>query len=244
MLLFDSDAAAQAFSPSAPVFIRDLLVDLGFEAIMDEYTDQQPGYQFNFGDLVLRACQLTNLYLRPAFCFSGIISTTRTCEMVEFWLPLEMESYEQGVALISYNIGQSFTPLRPTPWLEQGRLWEEHLPGRRELRLHAQRPQCHVEAEWFRVAVKKLLEHGLKADDTQVFKVSFMAGVLKFDLFNQILVMPAQGKDWPETYYCLSTGLASLSKRTPSDGVSLGIWKDKLAIGGLQLSIRPEFLAE
>ena len=112
------------------------------------------------------------------------------------------------------------------------------------MRLYAQRPHCQVEAEWFRVAVKKLIEHGSKACNSQVFTVSFTAGVLKFALPNQILVMPAQGKDWSETYFGLSKRLAHISNRTPSEGICLGIWKGELAIGRSRVSIEPQYLAE
>ena len=198
MLLFDVDTTHPALDSGTHISTRDLLVALGFEDIVAKYTELQPGYQYHFGNFVLRASQVTGFYLRPEFFFSGIMSTPRTFGMVDFSLPLELESYEQGVALIAYNIGRGFTPATPTPWLSQGRLWEEHLPGRRELRLFAQRPHCHVDAEWFRVAVKKLIAYGDKADDTSTLKASFAAGVLKLELPGQCLVMPATGKDWPQ----------------------------------------------
>ena len=79
--------------------------------------------------------------------------------------------------------------------------------------------------------MKKLIDHGSKADDTQVFTLSFMSGVLRFTLPNQILFIPAQGKDWSETYVCLLKGLAHISNKTPSEGIHLGIWKSELVIG-------------
>jgi hypothetical protein len=66
-----------------------------------------------------------------------------------------------------------------------------------------------------------------------------MSGVLKFELPNQILVMPARGKVWSDRYVCLSKGLAHISNRTPSDGIGLGVWKGELAIGRSRLKIEP-----
>ena len=237
MPMFDLDATASSPPSSTRMSTRDLLVDLGFETVIAEYTNLQPGYQYDFGNFVLCASQVTGKYLQPEIFFTGNISTSREIRMVGFSVLLDVESYEQGVALIARNIGRNFTPTRATPWLSLGRMWEEHLPGRREARLHAQRPHCHVEAEWFRVAVKKLIDHGSKADDTQVFKVTFMSSVLKFELPNQILVMPARGKDWSDSYICLSKGLAHISNRTPSEGICLGIWKGELVIGRSHLRI-------
>lgn len=243
MPMFDLDATASSPPSSTRMSTRDLLVDLGFKAVIAEYTDQQPGYQYDFGNFILEASQVTGNSYQSEMYFAGIMSTERTHGMVEFSLLLDVESYEQGVALIAHNIGRHFNPTRATPWLSLGRMWEEHLPGRREARLYAQRPHCHVEAEWFRVAVKKLIKHGSKADDSHVFTVSFTSGVLRFTLPNQILVMPAQGKDWSETYVGLSKGLAHISNRTPSEGICLGIWKGKLAIGRSCVGIEPQLLA-
>ena len=237
MQSIDLDAGGLSPSSDTRVPTRDLLVDLGFEVVVAEYADQQPGNRYDFGNFVLEASQVTGKYFQSEIYFAGIISTPRELGMVEFSLPLDVQSYEQGVALIAFNIGRNFTPLRPTPWFEQGREWQDHLPGRREARLYAQRPQCHVEAEWFRVAVKKLIEHGSQADDTQVFKVSFISGVLKFELSSQSLVMPGTGNDWRDECICFSKGLVHLSKRTASEGIWLGVWKSQLAIGRLHLQI-------
>jgi hypothetical protein len=235
----DLDTAALSPALDTRMSTRELLVDLGFKAVVAEYADQQPGYQYDFGNFILEASQVTGKYFQSEIYFAGILSTAREHGTVEFSLPLYVESYEQGVALIAHNIGKRFIPIRVTPWLILGRMWEEHLPSRREMRLYAQRPQCHVEAEWFRVAVKKLMEHGSQANETQVFKVSFLSGVLKFELPSQNLVMPGTGKDWRDECICFSKGLVHLSKRTPSEGITLGVWKSHLSIGRLSLKIEP-----
>ncbi len=217
---------------------RDLLVELGFQAEVARYTDQQPGYRYDFGNLVLHASQVTNEYLRQTMLFTGTKFSPRSIGSVEFSLLLNVESYEQGVALIAYNLGQDFNPMKPTPWLLQGRIWEEHLPGRRELRRFQQRPQCNVEADWFRVAVKKLIAFGENAAEGDCFSVSFAGNVLTVVLPDQQLVMPATGKDWPQAYQCLASGLRHLPRRTPSIGVSVSIWDGYLTIGRLRLPVQ------
>jgi len=219
---------------------RELLIDLGFEAVVAKFTDQQPGYQYNFGNLVLKVSQVTNEYLRPVMHFTGVASTPRSIGMIEFSLLLDVESFEQGVAMIAFCLGRGFTPVRPTPWLDLGRSLEELLPGRRELRLFQQRPKCHVEAEWFRVAVKKLTSAGEAADPDSTLCASFMGDILKFELSGQCIAMPASGSAWPKSYTCPSPGLKHLSKRTPSVGIEVSIWDGRLAIGGLRLQLSPD----
>lgn len=237
MPMFDLEPNGSSLSSRTRISTRDLLVDIGFEPVIATYTDLQPGYRFNFGNFVLHASQVTSKYLRPEILFTGTIVTTRSISAVEFSLPLNVDSYEQGLALIAHGIGRSFIPLLPAPWLDQGRKWEEHLPGRHELRLYEQRPRCQVESKWFRVAVKKLIAIGETANVNDEFSVSYQDNVLRFDLSGQILVMPATGLAWSKTYRCREQGLKHISKRTPSNGISLSVWKDTLAIGRLQLPV-------
>jgi hypothetical protein len=225
------------FPAGQSVCTRDVLVNLGFESVLARFTDKQPGYRYDFGNLDLHASQATNLFGQQEILFTGVISMPRILGSVEFSLPLELESYEQGVALIAHNIGRAFVPEIPTPWLLLGRSWEEHLPGRRELVLYQRRPQCHVDADWFKVAVKKLVDAGEEAHEAETFSVSFLENVLKFDLSKTDLVMPAAGTSWTQTYVCLATGLKHLSRRTPSRGVSISVWENRLTIGRLQLQL-------
>ena len=222
--------------PSRRIKTRDLLEDLGFEPMVAQWTDQQPGYIYRCGSLDLQVSQVTSQYLRPEMQFTGTYLTPRTSGRVEFSLPMELESFEQGVALIAHNVGRQFIPVKNVPWLDLGRTLEDHLPGRRELQLFAKRPKCHIEAEWFRVAAKKLIAHGLAADETRQFNVSFVDHVVKFELGGETLVMPASGTAWTETYSCNVHGLRHLSKRTPSEGVDLGFWQGHFTIGKLRIA--------
>jgi hypothetical protein len=52
----------------------------------------------------------------------------RSVGQIEFEMPLTIDSFEQGVALISHAVGKEFDPLVHTPWLSDGRKWQDHLP--------------------------------------------------------------------------------------------------------------------
>lgn len=220
-----------------PIGIRDLLVDLGFQSEVAPYTDQQPGYVYRFGNFDLRAVQVTNEHLRPVMQFSGILSTPRSFGAVDFSLPMEVASREQGVALIAHNIGSRFVPSDPTPWLEQGRDWATHLPGRQGLELYGRRPQCHVDALWFRVAVKKLAAAGKMAETSERFSVTFRDGTLMLRLPGQAMPIPATGLPWHQTYECEVRGLADLPRRTSSSGIWISVWQGSLQIGNRKLPV-------
>lgn len=224
-------------SSSQSLKTSDLLLDLGFRPVVAQYAEEQPGYCYDFGNLRLVAARMTSIHLQQVMHFSGVTSSSRAVALVEFELPLALESYEQGVSIIAYNIGRQFTPLRATPWLDQGRAWEEHLPHRRQMREYEQRPQCRVEADWFRVAAKRLIAVGEAAETDAEFGVSYRNSVLKFELPGQILVMPAEGQSWTQVYRCRLQDLRGIRKRTPSRGVLLSVWEGRLEIGGVRLAV-------
>ena len=135
---------------------RSVFKTLGFQEDWEAITDQRPAYAYDFGNLQLSAAEVMNDYLRPCFHFGGVWQDSRSITMVDFVMPVEVESFEQGVAWISYGIGEKFKPRIPTSWLVDGRTWTDYLPWVRKTKAYARRPQCSVEKDWFRVATKKL----------------------------------------------------------------------------------------
>ncbi len=216
---------------------RDLLVSLGFKTVKVDITDEQPGYLYDFGNMKLLAAQVMSKYLFPVIRFSGVWSTSRSISEIAFESYLTVASYEEGVALIAYGIRKDFTPLRKTAWLDAGRTWEDHLPWKREMRRYEQRPQCHIEADWFRVAAKKLTALGQSSGDDETFSVYFVDQVITIESKGQKIAMPAAGPSWTESYRCRSQGLRHISKRTPSSGVTVSVWENYIHIGNLRLPL-------
>jgi hypothetical protein len=223
-----------------PVATRDVLERLGFTTYQADFADEQPGYQYNFGNLLLKAVQHNDLSMRRVMQFSGHMTTRNRFGVIDFSLPLEVVSFEQGVALIAHYLGRKFTPIRPTPWLELGREWEDLLPWRMKQILYDNRPTCHADADWFRVAVKKLVACGELADGSQQFEVSCIGGILKFKMDDQTVALPVNAADWPESYIGRTKLLARISKRTPSQGVPISVWEGRLIIGRISLELSGE----
>jgi hypothetical protein len=69
----------------------------------DGHTDQRPAYYYDFGNLRLTAAELTG-FGRPTFHFGGVWRGANSISMVDFDMPLEVESLEQGAAWIAYGI--------------------------------------------------------------------------------------------------------------------------------------------
>jgi len=208
---------------------RTILELLGFTEDWTAITDQLPGYRYHFGSWELTAAQVCDRYLRPVFYFGGVISTPRTISMVEFEIPLEVESFEQGVAWICYGIDRDYHPANPVPWLKQGRAWRSHLPWVRQMEAFNARPQCSVESEWFRVAAKKLRGLSETATEGELACFAFDGEILRIKACGSLLAMPATGKAWDRGYYIEALRLDFLPKRF-SSVIYLGIWEERLTI--------------
>ncbi|WP_137805888.1 hypothetical protein [Pseudomonas sp. G(2018)] len=218
---------------------RALLESLPFQEDYWTLTDRQPGYFYDFGNFRLEAVQLTNQYFRQVFVFSGVIANTRSLRMINFQLPVEVESFEQGVALIAHGLGADFVPDVPTSWLTDGRSWASHLPGVRERIAYSARPHCVVEKDWFRVALRKLLDIGGSTEADALVSIGFDGEVLRFSCNGKVVICPATGSSWDETYSIRATQLEHLPKRL-RDWVDVSIWKDRLTIGNRVWYLEPQ----
>jgi hypothetical protein len=87
---------------------RALFESLGFQEDWEAITDRRPAYYYDFGNLRLTAAEVMSQYLVPCFHFGEVCQGARSISMVDFEMPLEVESLEQGAAWIAYGIGEKF----------------------------------------------------------------------------------------------------------------------------------------
>jgi hypothetical protein len=166
----------------------------------------------------------------PVFLFLGVIRDVRSVGMVEFEMPLEVESLEQGVAWISYGVGADFQPRIPTPWLADGREWKDHLPWVREMKAYERRPQCTVKKDWFRAATKELLAVATAASESDLGWLVFDGEALRVSVCETTVIIPATGTAWDARYPIRAKQLVHLPKRL-TDPVVVSVWDAKLTIG-------------
>jgi len=208
---------------------REVFEKLGFEEVWGSITDQEPAYKYDFGNIELTAVQVTSMYFRPIFLLTGIASDKRSIREIDQQMPLEVESFEQGVAIIAYALGECHTT-KQIPWVERGRQWEEHLPWVQEIRKYENRPQCSVDREWFRIAAKKLRELAKHAKPGEMVAFEFDGEVLRIKTSGELFAMPAQGAGWDQKYQLQFSKLIFLPKRIMRDPVSFGVWEGNLTI--------------
>ncbi|HQS49582.1 MAG TPA: hypothetical protein PK706_24590 [Xanthobacteraceae bacterium] len=216
---------------------RDVLDLLGFEEDWTAMADELPAYAVDLGNIKFTVARQTNRFLRPVFTISGVAADRRTVKMISSELPLQVESYEQGVALLAHAIGADYEPEQPAEWLEQGRSWQHLLPWEREKAAYAARPACGFAREWFRVAGKRLRVLAEAAHPSDITTFSFDGQVLKIDAAGEILAMPAAGAAWDAMFAVSLCDLRALPKRLTFDPVSVEVWEGRLSIARLSLPL-------
>jgi hypothetical protein len=91
----------------------------------------KPAYRMRFGPHEVEALVLINRWFRESFMLCGTVNTGRTIGSIEGELPLEGETKEQGLALLSYFLASHVPEQFKPPWLRIGERMGMHLPWRR-----------------------------------------------------------------------------------------------------------------
>src|SRR5690606_39761063 len=94
-----------------------LLKDLGFTA-----SQAGTSLGYDFGNLALRATEGMNRWFQPCWTFGGVMKDSRKILPIEFEMPAEVETREQGIAWIAEHLNRAGHLLHKPDWLEQGRL--------------------------------------------------------------------------------------------------------------------------
>lgn len=227
-------------SKRSPVATGSLLRALGFRKDPEVLSDEPPGLSFNFGNFKLEAGQLMNRWLRPVITVGGVMTTDRTISLVHFEMPLDVESFEQGVALVTYCLdrhspGGAFKPASTVSWLDEGRRYRHLLPWEKEASAYAVRPHCYVEREWARLALRDLSEilKGTNEDSPVIFQ--FDGEVLTIRCSQKVIAAPAVGLPWPNRFSISASLLQGLPQRLGSE-VEVSVWDRKLQIGNRSYS--------
>lgn len=114
----------------------DLLKSLGFREDAQAVGFTPGCLSFDFGNLQISAVEGINRRFVDVVNLIGKTSSPRSWMFIEQELPTEFESYEQGVAWITWCLDgggtDRFEPLKPVNWLETGRKNFNLLPWLRE----------------------------------------------------------------------------------------------------------------
>lgn len=213
----------------------EVLRSLGFASDSSVISDPPGGLAVNFGDMTLKASVCTNRRFQPIILLSGVMRTPRTIVEVSCEMPREVESWEHGIAWVTWcldkHAGGTYQPALPVAWLEPGRQYSHLLPWERERAAYAARPRCQVDREWGRVAIRKLAEVVAITEDDVPASLHFDGELLKIRCGDSLIAVPASGTPWASCYTVRMGALRRLPKRLSGTSVEFSIWNATLTIG-------------
>lgn len=204
-----------------------ILREIGFTEI------EETTFKWDFGNGKLTAMDCLGLRSGHAVYLSGFVITPRTTTEIDYALPLSVELFEQGLALLACAC-RHCSPARPTPWLAKGLQLEEHLPWVRQQKEDEARglasPQCWVPRDWFRLASRALREAAqiASADDRAAFVLDGPG--LRIEFGKNVLILPAEGRARPLRVYVDLNRMSGLPKRLMMDPGPLRVLENKLSI--------------
>lgn len=188
------------------------------------------GLQFDFGNCKLKSIEGMTPQFFYGITFLGYWKTNRSIGQIHFSLPLEVESYEQGIALMAYYLRHTVLDVKPK-WLIEGLALSVLLPWEIERKKYRENPRAMIEHEWFRILVKKLLEASYNSTEVDVTTFSFDGAILQIVCNGINIVCAATGKKWQSTATVKTKSLNFLPKRVSKKNFQIYIWQDKLHIG-------------
>ena len=125
------------------VLLQNILIELGFKHDGEFFV-------FDFGNCQIKGAQIINFSFARVFHFFGYYVNARSGAFIDFQVPIEAESFEQGVAFIAYYLRNHHFSIMPG-WLAEGLTWQFHLPWVREQIEYENTPKASVDREWFKI---------------------------------------------------------------------------------------------
>ncbi len=222
---------------ATPVATWDALQTLGFEPDPKVYSEQQAGLSCDFVSFQLTAGRMMNLEMRETWQFSGVVATPRTVAMIDFEMPLQVESVEQCAAWVAWHLqrdlprDEKLVARAKQSLVILGLQHQATLPWVRRQAEYAARPQCDVERSWMRQAFKALAEHISTAGPADKISIRFDGAVLAFHGQGWTVPVPAGGEAWPDQYEIKAGDFNSFPARLMQTVIVVSIWEGKLTIG-------------
>jgi hypothetical protein len=228
---------SRATSDEATFPTWDLLRSLGFQPDSTVvHSDICPGLSLDFGNLKLSAVVVVSPYSGEIVLLSGVLRTPRSLAQMEFELPRKVESLKKCAAWIVWHLdqrseGRVFRPARLVGWIDEGRQNQSLLPWVMSRAEHEARPQCTVQRDWLRLALKALTEHVASLADNNVVVFSFDGSVFSIRSDKKVIAFPGEGLPWTVCFRVEARALRRPPKRLMQECIGVSVWKSRIEFG-------------
>lgn len=193
------------------------------------FIEKNDYYFYKLDELQVKARQVTDFGFYEVYYFSGAISREREYKELSFAIPEFVNSYEEGLALLSYYLKDNKLQ-KKTSWISHGLLLEKHLPWYKEREDFKNRPKLTIQSGWIRSTFKQIREIAEKSNEKDVTIFSFDGKYLKI-VCNEInFQFYAIGNAWESDVKVYTKKLIFLPKRIPNYEISISFYKNSLNI--------------
>lgn len=204
--------------------LGDILKKLGFQFDGQVFT-------FDFSNCKLQGAKIYNSRFQQVFDFYGYYVNQRTASFIEFQVPAEVESFEQGVAFLAYYLQNSHLSIRPD-WLADGLSWQFQLPWVRDQLEYENLPKAMIDRDWFKLIVNKIIILAKNTNDDDLTTFSFDGEILRIICNNEKIICAATGQAWLSSISVKTGSLKRLPKRIKKNGIfRIYIFRNKLHVG-------------
>jgi hypothetical protein len=214
-----------------------LLPSLGFQPDSTVvFSDIRPGLSLDFGNFKLSAVALVSPYSGEIVLFSGVLETPRTLGEIQFELPRQVKSLKQCAAWIVWNLDQhssrgTFRPARHVGWIDEGRQNQGLLPWVMSRAEYEARPQCTVQRDWLRLALKTLGKHLASLPDDGIVVFSFDGSVFSIRCNKKVIAFPGEGLPWTVCFRVEAKTLRRSPRRLMREQIDVSVWESRIRFG-------------
>jgi hypothetical protein len=220
----------------ATVPTMNLLRHLGFQPDPRVISDEGPGLSFDFGNFELHASCCVNLRCDEIVLFTGVLSTPETLADVLFEMPRTVKSIRQCAAWIVWSLDQHadqrfFRPTKLVGWLEEGRKNQRLLPWAMSIAEYDARPQCRVQRDWLRLALRTLGQYLVPSSDNADVVFNFDGSILSIRFDKKVIALPGEGLPWEVRFRVEARSLRRLPRRLMGEYIDVSIWESRISLG-------------
>jgi hypothetical protein len=225
----------------SPISTIDLLIKLDFKYGANPAFSNDSALTYNFGNGYICATQTLNDRFEDVMALQGYYIGSRAAGEIVSEMPLQVESFYQGIAYLANAVGK-YAELKKKPiWYTEGLKHLEELPHRRklaaELEAYEKLPRCFIEHHWLKAIHKAMIQYIAAAGDDDLASFSFDGNILRIEFSGQLAVVPAQGKPWQGEATVSLKALKDFPRRIRRRGSILTIFEDRLALEGMVVTL-------
>ena len=195
----------------------EFLLHIGFERVRDD------NYRIDLGNYSLSAVLGLGPNFSYGYHFVGSHFSQRVASFISFTLPVEVSSFEEGGALMSYFLRRN--PPDPEPaWFVEGLSNRHLLPGLNTPSLIAIE-SVSVDDRIIKLTLSQIKEI-LKIDTCLQASIYFDGSLLTIKIGDKPFYCNGVGKIWKHPYFFDAAIFGKLPKRMPRSPIGLKILDD------------------